>query len=48
MKIKWNQIIHALVLVKIGQDLGTYSKTSVAVHDVIELIASFVSAFVHI
>ena len=47
MRIKWNQILQALVLVKIGQDLGTYSKSSVAIHDVIEVLASFVSALSH-
>lgn len=44
MKINYNQIINSLVLVKIGQDLGTYSKSSVAVHDLIELVANFVNA----
>lgn len=45
MKINWNKLLQALVLIKIGQDLGTYSKSSVAIHDLVELIAAFVSSF---
>ena len=44
MKINWNKIFNALVLIKIGQDLGTYSKSSVAVHDIIELISNLLNA----
>jgi len=44
MKINWNKMFNALVLIKIGQDLGTYSKSSVAVHDIIELISNLLNA----
>lgn len=44
MKINWNKILNAIILIKIGQDLGTYSKSSVAVHDVIELISNLFNA----
>ncbi len=44
MKINWNKIFNALVLIKIGQDLGTYSKSSVAIHDIIELISNLLNA----
>jgi hypothetical protein len=37
-------MFNALVLIKIGQDLGTYSKSSVAVHDIIELISNLLNA----
>lgn len=40
-KIKWNTIINNLVLVKIGQELGTDSRLSQGIYTVIEL-------FVHI
>lgn len=45
MKINWNKMFNALILIKIGQDLGTISKSSVAVHDLIEMLANFLAAF---
>lgn len=47
MRINWTKMLHALVLIKIGQDLGTYSRSSVAIHDMIEFLATFVGSFVH-
>ena len=44
MKINWNKMFNALVLIKIGQDLGTYSKSSVAIHDLVELISNLFNA----
>lgn len=45
MKIKWNQMLHALVLVKIGQDLGTHCQLTQSIHDIIETFAQFIGAF---
>ena len=44
MKIKWNQIIHALVLVKLGQELGTHCQLTQTIHDSIELVVTFLGA----
>lgn len=38
----WNAAMSALVLVRIGQELGTASPATQAVHDVLELLASLV------
>jgi hypothetical protein len=48
MKKNWNTIINGLVLVKIGQDLGTDCKFTQTLHDAIEIIASFFSAIAHL
>jgi hypothetical protein len=39
MNRTWNAAIHSLVLVRIGQELGTESQASKAVHDLVELLA---------
>jgi hypothetical protein len=39
MKRTWNAAIHYLILVRIGQELGTESPASKAVHDIVELLA---------
>ena len=41
MKIRWNQIIHALACVRIGQELGSDSKAARFVHDAIDILISF-------
>ena len=48
MKTNWNQIVNALVLVKIGQDLGTNCQLTQSIHDIIDTLATFLSAFVKI
>lgn len=40
-KIDWDGVLRALILLKIGQDLGTYTPVSKALHDVIEIISKF-------
>jgi hypothetical protein len=47
-KINWNQIVNALILVKIGQDLGTNSQLTQSIHHIIDVIATFANAFVKI
>jgi hypothetical protein len=39
MRINWDALMRALVLVRIGQELGTDSKAARLVHDAIELIS---------
>ena len=43
MKRHWNTAMSALVLVRIGQELGTDSPAARAIHDVLELLASLAS-----
>lgn len=38
----WSSVLHALVLVRIGQELGTDSRLSRMIHDAIELVAAVV------
>lgn len=45
MKIDWDEMIRCLVLVRLGQELGCQSKLARAVHDSIELLATFASGF---
>lgn len=40
MKRHWNTAMSALVLVRIGQELGTNSPAARAIHDLLELLAS--------
>jgi hypothetical protein len=40
MKRRWNAAMQALVLIRIGQELGTDSPAARAVHDLLELLAS--------
>lgn len=40
MKIKWNTMMTALVLVRLGQELGTVSPASKTIHDLLELLAN--------
>ena len=35
LNVRWNAIIQALVLVRLGQELGTESALARAVHDVL-------------
>ncbi len=45
VKLQIDRVIHSLVLVRIGQDLGTDSPAARAVHDLIELLAGFPAGF---
>ncbi len=40
MKRHWNAAMSALVLIRLGQELGTASPATQAIHDVLELLAS--------
>lgn len=40
MKRRWNAALQSLVLVRIGQELGTDSPAARALHDFLELLAS--------
>lgn len=40
----WNAAMSALVLVRIGQELGTDSPAARALHDLLELLASLAPA----
>ena len=45
MKRHWNTAMQSLVLVRLGQELGTASPTTQAIHDLLELLASLVGVF---
>lgn len=36
---RWNAVLQSLVLVRLGQELGTDSPAARAVHDLVELLA---------
>jgi hypothetical protein len=38
--LNWNSLIQALVLVRIGQELGTESRLARAIHDVMRALVS--------
>ena len=40
MKRRWNTAMQSLVLVRLGQELGTDSPAARTVHDLLELLAS--------
>jgi hypothetical protein len=39
--LNWSEALQSLVLVKIGQELGSDTRLARAVHDVIELLIAF-------
>ena len=39
--LSWSSIIQGLVLVRIGQELGTESQLARAVHDVVSAVLAF-------
>jgi len=45
MQRSWNAALQSLVLVRLGQELGTDSPAARAVHDLLELLAIFAEAF---
>ena len=38
MRLRWNEMMRALVLVRLGQELGTESRLATAVHDAITMV----------
>lgn len=40
-RLNWSSLVHALVLVRLGQELGTDSRLARAVHDIIEAVVAF-------
>ena len=45
MKRRWNAALQSLVLVRLGQELGTDSPATRAIHDLLELLASVAGIF---
>ena len=45
MDKRWNAVIQSLVLVKLGQELGTDSPAARAIHDLLDFLAAFAAAF---
>lgn len=41
-KSRWNELIQALVLVRLGQELGTDSRTAQAIASVIDMVIAIV------
>jgi hypothetical protein len=44
MPRRWNAALQSLVLIRLGQELGTDSPAARTVHDLLELLASLASA----
>lgn len=44
MNRHWNAAMSALVLIRIGQELGTASPAARAIHDVLELLVNLATA----
>ena len=44
MDKRWNAAIQSLVLVKLGQELGTDSPAARAIHDLLDFLATFAAA----
>ena len=40
MRIDWDELIRALVLVRLGQELGSDTKAARLIHDVIDLFCA--------
>jgi hypothetical protein len=38
MNLRWNELLRALVLVRLGQELGTESRLATAIHDAITML----------
>jgi hypothetical protein len=39
--LNWSSLVHSLVLIRLGQELGTDSRLARAIHDVIEIVVAF-------
>lgn len=46
MRRRWSAAIQSLVLVRLGQELGTDTPAARAVHDVLELLATIAAAII--
>ena len=46
MRPRWNAALQSLVLVRIGQELGTDSPAARAIHDLLELLAGLAGALI--
>lgn len=44
-RINWNHVIRSLLLVRLGQELGTVGPLSRAVHDVLDLVAALAGLY---
>jgi len=44
MSRRWNAALQSLVLVRIGQELGTDSPAARAIHDLLELLSGLAGA----
>lgn len=44
MKRRWDRLIQSLVLVRIGQELGTDTQSARVLHDLLELLTATASA----
>lgn len=40
-QVRWDELMRALVLVRLGQELGTESRLATAIHDAITLVLAF-------
>ena len=40
-RLNWSSLVHTLVLIRLGQELGTDSRLARAFHDLIELVVAF-------
>ena len=39
-RIDWDKLMNALVLIRIGQELGTDSRMARTIHDLVQLVVS--------
>lgn len=47
MKRRWNAVLQSLVLVRLGQELGTDCPATRALHDLLDLLVRFATALTH-
>lgn len=45
MRLNWDAAMRALVLIRIGQELGSDTNAARAIHDVIEILAALSGGF---
>jgi hypothetical protein len=38
MRLRWDEMMRALVLIRLGQELGTESRLATAIHDAITML----------
>lgn len=41
-RLNWSSMVHTLVLIRLGQELGTDSRLARAIHDLIELVVAVI------